>query len=223
MQATRVDLPAALDWRNYVDARKGRKDFFEPPSKAGRGRTQVTLFGAAVTGKNIAFVLDISGSMMAGTEQGTRLEIAVTELSRVLENQMTDDTYFNVLPFSGDVYPFSSKLQRAKRKAIELALKKLPKLRAAGETNAYSALKAAFDDPDVDTIFVLSDGQPTIGEEHIPDLIRLRVEEWNRDRRVIINCIGFFPGEAKNQDKGAARDFLRELADENEGFYKEIY
>ncbi len=209
------EVPRAAEVRDMLGGEKEKKQNLKTAVREG-------LYGPIYSEK-VAFLLDTSGSMLAGTEEGTRMEIAIRELSRVLENQMTDDTYFNVMPFSKDVYPFSSKLQRAKRKSLEVALKKLPKLEAAGETNAYAALKAAFDDPDVDTIYVLSDGSPTIGDEHIPDLIRLRVEEWNRDRRVIINCIGFFPGEAKNQDKESARDFLRQLASDNEGFYKEIY
>ena len=106
---------------------------------------------------------------------------------------------------------------------IKKTTKNLGKLRAAGETNAYGALKRAFEDPDVDTIYLLSDGVPTVGDKYIPELIRLEVEEWNRDRRVIINCIGFFPGNAKNQDKAEARTFLMKLAQQNEGYYKEIY
>ena len=51
----------------------------------------------------------------------------------------------------------------------------------------------------------------------------MQVRDWNRHRKVIINCIGFFPGEAKFEEKDLAREFLRGLARDNEGFYKEIY
>ena len=81
----------------------------------------------------------------------------------------------------------------------------------------------AFNDPDVDTIYLLSDGSPTVGEQSIPEIITYKLDQWNRNRRVIINCIGFFPGQAQNQNKAEARTFLRNLAHKNEGFYKEIY
>ncbi|MEM7263473.1 MAG: VWA domain-containing protein [Planctomycetota bacterium] len=194
----------------------------EPEEQALKTAVKKGLYGPIYSEK-VAFLLDVSGSMSAGTEEGTRLEIAVRELARVLGSQMTDDTYFNIIPFSEEATPFAKKLQRAKTKTLEKTINKLPKLKPGGETNAFGALEAAFADPNVDTIYLLSDGSPTVGEEFIPDLIRLRVDEWNRDRRVIINCIGFFPGTAKNQDKAEARDFLRQLAQENEGFYKEIY
>jgi hypothetical protein len=63
-QMLKVDLPSAVDWRNYVEAHKGDEDFFRTNGHQGGGNTAITLFGAAVTGKNIAFVLDISGSML---------------------------------------------------------------------------------------------------------------------------------------------------------------
>ena len=96
-------------------------------------------------------------------------------------------------------------------------------LEAGGETNAYGALQLAFKDPDVDTIYLLSDGTPTAGDETIAEVIRMKVRDWNRHRKVIINCIGFFPGEADYEDKDLAREFLRGLARDNEGFYKELY
>ncbi|HZN59534.1 MAG TPA: VWA domain-containing protein [Planctomycetota bacterium] len=58
-----VDLPEAEDYKNYFEARKADPRLFDPPKEPGSGASRVTLFGAAVTGKNIAFVLDISGSM----------------------------------------------------------------------------------------------------------------------------------------------------------------
>ncbi len=59
-----VDLPAAEDYKSYFDARKSDPKVFDPP-KESKGISGLTIFGAAVTGKNIVFVLDTSGSMEA--------------------------------------------------------------------------------------------------------------------------------------------------------------
>ena len=40
----------------------------------------------------------------------------------------------------------------------------------------------------------------------------MKVQEWNRYRGVKIHSIGFFPGEARNQNKEEARNFLIDLA-----------
>ena len=64
-QMLKVDLPAPEDYKNYVEARRKDPHLFNPQKGFGEGAaTSVTLFGAAVTGKNIVFVLDVSGSMM---------------------------------------------------------------------------------------------------------------------------------------------------------------
>lgn len=222
------------DWKNWWDrvsvggylvpsAEEVAKMMKKDEAKDVRTAVAEGLYGPIYSEK-VAFLIDISGSMQAGTEtQGTRLEIAVRELSRVLLDQVTKDTYFNVLAFSEEVHPFHRRLTRGSSSKVKKSIEMLEKLESGGETNAYGALKAAFADPDVDTIYLLSDGVPTVGEQSIPQLILMDIETWNRDRRVIINTIGFFPGDAKNQDKIEAREFLRNLAHAHEGFYKEIY
>ncbi|MBI4605519.1 MAG: VWA domain-containing protein [Planctomycetes bacterium] len=62
-QLLKVDLAAPEDYKNYFEARRNDPNLFSPEKCLGEA-TGVTLFGAAVTGKNIIFVLDISGSML---------------------------------------------------------------------------------------------------------------------------------------------------------------
>ncbi len=239
-ELTGQEFEAPEDWLGWWAV---HKDTFELPTAAEvrerlRGKVDdktqdvKTIVGDGLYGpiysEKIAFILDRSGSMSVRAEEEdavseTRLKIAVRELQRVLEDGLTKDTYFNIVVFADEVQTFFKGLERANDGRIKKAIKNLEKLRSGGETNAYGALEAAFADPEVDTIYLLSDGAPTVGAQSIPTLIRMQVQEWNRDRRVIINCIGFFPGTAKNQDKEEAREFLRTLAHENEGFYKEIY
>jgi hypothetical protein len=81
-----------------------------------------------------------------------------------------------------------------------------------GRTNTYAALKATFGlphrprkaneggatgggsgsapKPRVDTVFFLTDGQPTEGETTDVDEILQDVKQWNRSARLIINTIG---------------------------------
>lgn len=174
--------------------------------------------------ERVAFLFDVSGSMSVGVEEkGKRIDIAKSELQRVLENQLSPSSHFNIITFSENVSAFSKGLVKAKKRSIKRAMEYVSGLRAGGETNAFGALKTAFDDKNVDTIFLLSDGQPTVGDETIPAIIHQTVAGWNRSRKVVINCIGFFPGSAKNQDKKEAREFLKKLALENDGVYLEIY
>ena len=63
------------------------------------------------------------------------------------------------------------------------------KLGPFGGTNLYGALRDAFADPDVDTIFVMSDGEPSVGDVVDPLMIRENVAAWNEHRGIVLNTI----------------------------------
>lgn len=187
-----------------------------------RTAVKAGLYGPIYSEK-VAFVFDCSGSMLASTElQGSRFDVARKELIRTLEN-LSEHTYFNIYAFNDSVYAFDKGLQKAKPSTVEKAIQFVNRLVATGETNAHGGLQAAFKDPDVDTIYFLTDGSPTVGEISIPILIEQQVATWNQNRLVIIHAVGFFPGEAKYEDKEEAHGFLLRLAHRHGGFYKEIY
>ena len=79
-------------------------------------------------------------------------------------------------------------------------------------TNLYGSLEFAFDDPDVDTIFILSDGEPSVGDIIDPQLIREAIAERNATRNVVINTIAF----------GADLQVLEWLAEDSGGTHVSI-
>ncbi len=85
--------------------------------------------------------------------------------------------------------------------------------RAEGQTNLFSALREALEYGDLDTIYLLSDGAPTMGITNHEQFLR-EVRRINRLRRVKINSISFHPLPAE-------RALLRSLAVENHGVYVE--
>ncbi|HVR75604.1 MAG TPA: HEAT repeat domain-containing protein [Planctomycetota bacterium] len=82
-----------------------------------------------------------------------------------------------------------------------------------GLTNLMGVLKTAFEYPEVDTIYLLSDGAPTIGvTDHTEFLVRLA--RMNRLRKVKINTISFDPSAEE-------RKLLQALSEQNYGVYVE--
>ena len=186
-QMLHVDLPAAIDWKNYVAARKNRPDFFEPRKK-GSARTALTLFGAAVTGKNICFILDVSGSMLSTDpaprgsnpvnrrrtvvgdaarkgppkppEERRRITRAKKELVRVVK-ALPSDVRFNLVTYSSDVDPWQEAMVKSSKGNKEDAGKYVDELRAEGVTVTDLALEEAFSDLSLDTIYLVTDGAPT--------------------------------------------------------------
>lgn len=220
--------PDASRWREWW--RQIDVDWSPPEVKEEEGETRKKLGTAVrqglygqIVSERACFLLDTSGSMLAGTDlEGSRFDIARRELIRVLETQLDSRSEFNLVMFSDDALRFAPGLQKAKGSIVSKAIRIVTAHEAGGETNTFKALEIAFGDREVDTIYLLSDGQPTVGKETIPTLILDSVKSWNRYRGIRIHCIGFFPGDARNQDKLEARDFLRKLARSNQGRYTEI-
>ena len=76
-----------------------------------------------------------------------------------------------------------------------------------GATNVHAALERAFADAEVDTIFLLTDGQPSAGFLVAPEAILREVRRWNVGRGVRIHTVAI----------GGRSDFLERLAADSGG------
>lgn len=167
---------------------------------SGEGRTGATFYGLRVLSDRVAFVLDTSGSMRdpaasrggrtrsPGSSGPTKIDVAKEELSRALTD-FPDGDLFNVVFFADTASAWEDRLVKMAKRARGDALEFVADRRADGGTALHEALRCAFDDPLIDTIYLLSDGDPTVGELIDPARIRAEVALWNRARRVRINGI----------------------------------
>lgn len=173
-------------------------------------------FGIRIESHRVAFVVDVSGSMQEPTrgryvnEPGKpRIEVAKEELSKAIE-ALEENALFNILPFSAGVETWIPEgVEASKESTREEALEYVSRLGPFGGTNLFGGLEAAFEDQDVDTIFVLSDGEPSVGDIIDPQLIREAVEEMNGTRNVVIHAVSV----------GLDLEILRWLAEDTGGTY----
>ena len=194
-------------------------------------------FDLEVESDRVLFVVDFSGSMaepakITGattnaqpTATGTKAQLVVQELKRLIMS-LPDGALVNLVVFSDTVRiwrqeggrPALVKLDDTARD--DLLGNFLDTLRPNGPTNLYDALHAALDfggrglhdkyyAAGFDTMYVITDGAPTVGAIVDKEEIRRRVRETNRLRRIAIHCVTF---GAKNDT-----DFLGPLAEENGG------
>ena len=163
-------------------------------------------YGMPIISNRVAFILDTSGSMEAeyhtsfyddldetgaaedDAEKSTRINIAKRELVQSLE-KLADNVHFNILFFDSTVRTWKKKLTKMNGGARKEAIGFVRKQKATGHTAIFDALEVAFQDKDIDTIYVLSDGQPMGGKLNDPELIRQKVREWNRTRHITIHSI----------------------------------
>ena len=153
-------------------------------------------FGIRIISHRVIFIIDTSGSMvdrvhgrMVGRRGATRIDVAKEELSKSIK-ALGDGALFNIYSFSSGVGRWLKKgITSASDSSRKSALTFVERLGAGGATNLYDTIKLAFEDPDVDTLYVLSDGEPTAGAEIDPHRIRDDVKFWNRHRRIKIHTI----------------------------------
>ena len=97
-------------------------------------------------------------------------------------------------------------LNRINRRAVRGFLKNIE---PEGGTDMYDALALALSDPNVEEIYLLSDGAPT-GKHRAPNDMLREVALLNRVRRIRIHCIAL----------GYESFLLRELAKRNDGIHE---
>lgn len=181
--------------------------------------TQVEFFGIRIESTRVAFVIDVSGSMnetLRGEHVGQRGEIRMTvakrELRKAVET-MDATALYNIVIFSSGVDTWLDDVAAADEATREEAVEFIERLGAGGGTNLYEALRTAFEDPDVDTVVVLSDGEPSVGPVTDPGAILAEVRRWNEHRGVEIHCVSV----------GGSLHLLEDLAEEHGGSYVEYH
>ncbi|MCY2956889.1 MAG: VWA domain-containing protein [Planctomycetota bacterium] len=181
------------------------KDLPKPSAKA-TGGTVATYWNLQVSSERVVFVLDISGSMLEqfGTGGKTRLEAAKTQLERVVP-LLPQKGRCNLIWFGSEAQAFSARLvDQKQRAALQTAARDLV---SRGATNVFAALELAFTDPEVDTIYLLTDGYPSAGTIVDGNQLADEVRRWNRLRGIRIHTIAL----------GGKSDFLERLAKDSGG------
>lgn len=186
------------------------------------GTAVASFYGVHVVSERVVFVLDVSGSMRLppgvfdeaadyDPSLPSRMDIARKELSAAVRG-MPDGTLFNLIFFEDEVHRLDDDLVEMKKRERQRALRWISEQYALGGTALYPALQLAFRDPLVDTIHVLTDGAPTVGELTDIAAIRAEVARWNEARHVRIH------GVALGQDS----TLLRWLAEDTGGRYARV-
>lgn len=212
-------------WRKWLEANAAAIEegsFTAKSAPAAAGQESLSFYGLDMDSSRVIFVMDISGSMkdevvgIKKYEGKTRLEALKAEVGELLKN-MDPETWFTIIVYCHDIHLWKDRMQPASRTAVASAIDFVNRLNSFGGTNVHDALKAAFDIAmreqtyGPDSLFLLSDGNPTAGELDDPDDILRDMRKRNADLRLCINTV--FVGD----DEGDV--FMRRLAEENRGLY----
>jgi hypothetical protein len=205
-----------------------------------RDSVGMTFFGITTESQRVLFLLDLSGSMNysmiardnptdaqgvppdlpRGKEQ-SRLQAAKVDMVRALGG-LREGALFNLVLYASDVWTWQDELVEMESTRRVDVQEYVDDLRASGGTNIYGALRTAleiagvkggekWDSPRIDTLFLLTDGRPSVGLTTQPDEILAYVRDKNRSGGIVIHTIGL----------SGAQDayLLSELAAQNGGTY----
>ena len=180
-------------------------------------RTGASFWGMPIVSRRVVFVLDTSGSMMQkfsqatryGAQDGTRLSAAKAQLVGALK-MLPDGTLFNVITFDTRSDRWKDEMVVLEDATRREATQWVKGLATRGATNVFDALDKAFALEDVDTIYLLSDGQPAGGKIDDPLLLRQEIQAWNATRRIPIHTISL----------GGDVMLLRRLAEDSGGVFR---
>ncbi len=171
------------------------------------GDLSAMFYGRKVRGQNLLFLLDVSDSMkIGGRMDRLRHELAV------MIRDLAPECRFGLVLFPHDAFP-TGRIREADRPYKVQALQFVSLIQPRGFTPMGTAIKFAFEEivpeENVDALYLLSDGEPTdYPRERVRELIR----EYNEAHGVAIHTIWL---------GGSGNDFLRAVAEENEGLYWE--
>ena len=224
-----------------------------PDYAAGVTQRTVAFFGDRVVPGSV-FCIDASGSMAEATRlrsptatsrtgvrdrekidttpKEPKLAIVKRELSSALKG-LHPSWGFNLARYS-DAVSFwkpgkrgaGAVLANAKERSVKTAVEFTQGLVAEGATNIHDTLVEALSIPDVDTIYLLSDGEPTRGGGM--RAIANSVAAFNYLRGVRIITYGFGAEQRfrfrKRRGRGGSRpeDFMKQLALLNWGWYRRL-
>jgi hypothetical protein len=213
----------AKAWAAYLD----KKDPGKPESV-----TVPTYHGVPVHSDRVVFLVDASSSMTWPwrPQPPHRIDVARSELRSVVRS-LPPETLFNVAVFSNKTAWWKKAEAPASPENVGAALAWAEKATAqpAGETHLYEALDAAFaTDPQFDTVFLLTDGNPTSGRYWSTGGLVSSVRAWTRFRRAAIHAIGLSlasedPGRPNlAEDPALMAAVLLGVASASGGEYREV-
>jgi len=220
---TGVDLGTDADlWRAWWAENRDRTAGDVARPNAPTTVSGPRYYGFPVRSSRVVFVVDVSRSM----GWNGRLDTAKKELRQVIEH-LPATTRFDLISYSDVATAWSEKLLPATPENVRHALRLVDRLEPVNATNIQGALQLAFRSEDADTIYFLSDGTPTAGALVDPEAILAELRETNRWRHVRIHTVALLLGEppaafAGTEDAAAASSFMRRLAEENDGKFREV-
>jgi len=184
----------------------------DPEQRKGKGRT--VAYGIPLVSDHVAFVLDKSQGMvdMLEATHSTKNKAALDELGRVLA-KLHGRLVFNVFLYREDVKSLRKKPLALDPKSRKRALRFVAGEPPRGAKDIWKVLEAVVSDPDLDTAYLLSSGEPDIGLYVHWNRVTRHLRDLNRFHKVVVHTVVY-------SERKWYRDQLEKIAQATGGRFK---
>jgi hypothetical protein len=177
-------------WRDH------REDFTFPEGASkveASGGSTVAYHGVDLSSDRIAFLIDVSAKMGDTLESKSmsKKQAAREELEAVL-SKLQGRLVFNIFCYAEDTRIFEEKgavelSARNQKKALEF----VDKAPGGNQKDIWRVVSAALEDPELDTAFLLSSGEPDIGTYVHWNRVTWQLADLNRFRKLTFHAIAY--------------------------------
>ncbi|HET6163648.1 MAG TPA: HEAT repeat domain-containing protein [Planctomycetota bacterium] len=153
-------------------------------------RTSAKYHGIDIASDHVAFVLDKSADMTkAAPGGGTKDEKALAELKQALDHLLGGTFRFNVWTYGDETRRLEKQPIALDEKSEKHALAWTEKVDCKGNKAIWDVLQAVVSDPDVDTVFLLSSGEPEVGLYVHWNRVCEQLADLNRFHKVVVHTV----------------------------------
>jgi hypothetical protein len=175
--------------------RDNRESFVFPEGAASAGGgdepRSVAYHGVQIASDHTAFMIDASAAMQGRLKsgEGSKAQAAHKELAAVLE-RLEGQLKFNVFTYAEEVESFephtpADLTAKTRKRALEF----VEKARRGQRKDIWKLLEQVVSNPDLDTAFLLSSGEPDIGTYVHWNRVTWHLAELNRFHKVVVHTI----------------------------------
>lgn len=186
----------------------------EGPGEGEAPEHKTVAYGIPLVSDHVAFLIDAS-ARMADRLQATgtsKADAAREELSRVL-GELHGRLVFNVYTYREDIDAFRKKPVALDPKQQKKAEDFVKTKTTAGAKDIWNVLETVVSDPDIDTVYLLSSGEPDVGLYVHWNRVTSHLADLNRFHKVVVHTVVY-------SERQWFRDQLQKIAEATGGKFK---
>ncbi len=177
--------------------KENRESFQFPEGAGGRvrskaGKTETAFNGIKLESDHVAFLMDKSNAMREQlSSRGKSKDDAAHEELQGVFDKLQGRLTFNIFCYEMRVRAYQERPAKLTKSVARKALEFHEKSPINGQKDIWAALMAVIDNPDLDTAYLLSSGEPDVGEYVHWNRVTYQLKEINRFHKVIFHTIAY--------------------------------